>query len=177
MPKEEIISQARLYDGRLISLRVDTVRLANGKEARREIIEHADVAAIVALDEQGRVALVRQYRRAVGQEMLEIPAGLMNEGETPEQAALRELSEETGKGAQRWRRLGGFYTSPGFCNEFVHIFLARGLSALPGTPDEDEDLALSWLPLPEALRLVSSGDICDGKSVAGLLLAAQDPEC
>jgi ADP-ribose pyrophosphatase len=139
----------------------------------REIVEHAPVVAIVPIDEDGDVILVRQYRLAAEEGLLEVPAGLVDEGEDLEAAAQRELQEETGYRADELRRLGGFFVSPGFCTEFIHIFLATGLieSSLDG--DEDEDIVVERVPLREAVHLVRSGGIKDAKSVAGILLAAQ----
>lgn len=147
--------------------------MADGRQARREVAEHADVVAVVALDRAGRVLLVRQYRLPAAQVLLEVPAGGVDPGESPEEAAQRELQEETGHRARSLKRLGAFYVSPGYCTEFVHVFLARRLvkSAVP--PDADEQIEVVRIPLREALRLVESGEIRDGKSIIGLLLAAE----
>ena len=155
-----------------MNLRVDTVELPGGRRATREVVEHGDVVAIVPLLDDGSVFLVRQYRLPTGQVMLEVPAGGVDGGETPEQAAQRELGEECGRRAGRLERLGGFYVSPGFTNEFVHVFLATELEPSPLRPEADEQLAVVQLPLEEALRLVSVGEVCDAKSVIGLMWAA-----
>jgi len=156
----------------VVNLRIDTVELASGRRATREVVEHADVVAIVPLLEDGDVLLVRQYRLPTEQVMLEVPAGGVDEGETPEDAAQRELGEECGRRAGRLERLGGFYVSPGFCSEFVHVFLATELEPSPLRPEPDEQLAVVRIPLAEALRLVSAGEIRDAKSVIGLTWAA-----
>lgn len=156
----------------MVNLRIDTVELASGRRATREVVEHADVVAIVPLLEDGGVLLVRQYRLPTEQVMLEVPAGGVDEGETPEDAAQRELGEECGRRAGRLERLGGFYVSPGFCSEFVHVFLATELEPSPLRPEPDEQLAVVRVPLAEALRLVSAGEIRDAKSVIGLTWAA-----
>jgi ADP-ribose pyrophosphatase len=170
---ERVIASRRIHEGRICNLREDTVELANGRTAYREIVEHAPVVAIVPLDENGEVILVRQYRLAAEEALLEVPAGLVDEGEDLEAAAQRELQEETGYRAATLSRLGGFFVSPGFCTEFIHIYLARGLSESPLDGDEDEDIVVERVLLAEAVRLVESGAIKDAKSVAGILLAAK----
>ncbi len=170
---EKVVSSRRIYEGRISNLREDTVELANGRAALREIVEHADVVAIVPLDDDGNVLLVRQYRLAAEDALLEVPAGMVDEGEDIAVAAQRELREETGYRAEQMQRLTGFFVSPGFCTEFVHVFLARGLVEDALDADEDEDIRLERIPLAEAVRLVTSGEIRDGKSIVGLLLAAR----
>jgi ADP-ribose pyrophosphatase len=134
-------------------------------------VEHGEVVAVVPLLEGKDVLLVRQYRLPAAQILLEVPAGGVDEGESSEQAAQRELGEECGQQAGRLERLGGFYLSPGFCSEFVHVFLATQLRPVPAHPDPDEEIAVVRLPLPEALRLVRRGEIRDGKSIIGLMWA------
>lgn len=168
-----MVSRRRIYDGRIASLREDTVALANGREALREIVEHDDVVAIVPVDADGNVLLVRQYRLAAEDVLLEVPAGMVDQGEDTAAAAQRELREETGHRAAEMQRLTGFFVSPGFCTEFVHVFLARGLSEDALAADEDEDLALVRMPLAQAVALVRSGEIRDAKSIVGLLMAAE----
>lgn len=173
MGVEITTSQEYLYFGRVINLRIDNVRLPDGMPARREIVEHRDAVTIIPMDNDGNVLLVRQYRKAVEQELLEAPAGVMNEGETPEDAARRELAEETSLAAAAWQRLAGFYSTPGFSNEYLHIFLALDLSPAEATPDEDEDISLHWLPLADALAMIETGELRDAKTIAGLLLTAR----
>lgn len=171
---ERVLSSRRLYEGRILNLRVDTVELPGGGEATREIVEHAEVAATVPVEDDGTVTLVRQYRLAVGQALLEVPAGLVQPGEPLLEAARRELEEETGLRAARLRHLVSFYVSPGFTDERVHLFLAQGLSQ--GRPQNapDERIQVVRLPLRQALALVERGDVQDAKSVIGLLLAARE---
>ncbi len=154
-----------------MNLRVDTVELSDGRRATREVVEHAEVVAVVPLLEGEDVLLVRQFRLPTEQVMLEVPAGGVDEGEKAAEAAQRELGEECGQRAGRLERLGGFYVSPGFCNEFVHLFLATELEPVERRPDPDEELEVVRLPLAEALRLVGAGEIRDGKSIIGLTWA------
>ncbi|HSP56641.1 MAG TPA: NUDIX hydrolase [Dehalococcoidia bacterium] len=170
---ERVLESRRLYDGRIMSLRVDAVLMPNGREATREIVEHAPVVAVVPVDENGDVVMVRQFRLATGDVMLEIPAGLVDEGEEIESAAQRELQEEIGYRAGHLERLSGFFVSPGFCTEFIHVFLALGLEDSDLDGDEDEDIVVERLPLAEAVRLVEEGAIRDAKSIVGILMARE----
>lgn len=170
---ERVIASRRIHEGRILNLREDTVELPGGRRALREVVEHAEVVAIVPMDAAGHVLLVRQYRLPAGQVLLEVPAGGVDPGESVEEAAQRELQEETGHGAGRWRRLGGFFVSPGYCTEFIHAFLAEELVESVAEADFDEQIAVERVPLGEALRLVESGEIRDGKSIIALLLAAK----
>ena len=173
LPPERIVDSRRLYEGRVLNLRLDTVERPDGRRFQREVVEHGPVVAIVPLADDGDVLLVRQHRAAVGEVTLEIPAGGVDRGESLQEAAQRELQEETGRRAGRLERLCGFYVSPGYCNEFIHVFLARELSPAAIEGDEEEAIEVVALPLQEALRRVRSGEIHDGKSIIGLLLAAE----
>ena len=170
---ERVIASTRIHEGRILSLREDTVELADGRRVLREVVEHAEVVAIVPLDAAGQVLLVRQYRLPAGQSLLEVPAGGIEPGESVEQAAQRELQEETRHRADCLQRLGGFFVSPGYCTEYIHLFLATGLSESAAEADFDEQIAVKRLPLSEALALVESGEIRDGKTIIGLLLVAK----
>jgi ADP-ribose pyrophosphatase len=154
-------------------MREDTVALANGGTALREVVEHAEVVAIVPLDGEGNVILVRQYRLPAQDALLEVPAGGVDDGERVEQAAQRELREETGYRAERLEKLAGFFVSPGYCTEFIHVFLATGLTEDTIAGDEDEDIAIERMPLAEAVRLIEKGEIQDAKSIVGILLAGR----
>ena len=169
---EKLLDTSLIYSGRVVRLRVDTVLLANGGTAKREVIEHPGAVAIVAFDERGDVLLVRQYRRAADRYLLEIPAGTLKPGEDLALCAHRELIEETSERASRLDPLVGFFSAPGFCSEYLHVFVATGLSPESGVPDDDEDIEVVRLPLEECLKRVRSGEICDAKSVAGLLAAS-----
>ncbi len=170
---ERVIDSRRIYEGRIVNLREDTVELDDGRRALREVVEHADVVAIIPLDEAGRVVMVRQYRLPVAQVLLEVPAGGVEPGESVEEAAQRELQEETGQRAGRLQPLGGFYVSPGYCSEFIHVLLATDLAESAAEADPDEQITVERVPLAEALRLVESGAVRDSKSIIGLLLAAR----
>jgi ADP-ribose pyrophosphatase len=163
----------RIYEGRIVSLREDEVTLVDGHSVRREVVEHADVAVMVPIDADGNVVLVRQFRLPAREVLLELPAGGVDEGESIEDAAQRELREETGFRAGRLERLAGFYASPGYCTEFMHVFLATDLIDDPAEHDADEVITLQRLPLVEAVGLIETGGVKDGKSIVGLLLAKE----
>ncbi len=171
-PPERVLDRSYPYRGRILNLRLDTVALPSGHTTRREIVEHGEVSAIVPVDDAGRVLMVRQFRLALGRDTLEIPAGGIDPGEGPEEAAQRELAEETGFRAHRLRRLGGFFVSPGYCTEYIHIFLAQGLHPAGGTPETEEATHPLWLPLEEAVAKAAAGELDDAKTVIGLLWAA-----
>ncbi len=161
----------RVYEGRVVALRVEEVELPDGRRVSREIVEHRGAAAAVPL--VGRdVLLVRQHRPAVGRDLLEIPAGTVEPGESPAACLQRELAEEIGMQAGRLEHLVTFYPSPGFLTEAVHVYLATDLvpRRLPG---EEEDLEVVRMPLGDAQALVRSGEIVDSKSIIGLLWLAQ----
>lgn len=167
---EELVSSKYVYRGSVLNLRLDTVRLPDGKESLREIAEHRGAVAIVPLDNKGRVTLVRQYRAAVGRELLEIPAGTLEEGEAAETGAPRELKEETGLQARRWDTLVRFYGSPGVLTEEMVLFLARDLREGEMQLMDDEDIQPVKLLLSDALALIARGEIADAKTIIGLLL-------
>jgi len=173
LPLERVIASRRIFAGRILSVREDTVELPDGRRTQREVVEHGEVVAIVPVDASGQVLLVRQYRLPAGRSMLEVPAGSVDPGESVEEAAQRELQEETGCRADRLHRLGGFFISPGYCTEFMHLFLATGLSEAAAAADADERITVERFPLAEALRLVEAGEIRDGKTIIGLLLVAK----
>ena len=168
---ENTLNSELIYDGRIVHLYKETVRLPNAQTATREVIRHNGAVAIVAFDADDQLLLVRQYRQAVRRALLEIPAGTLEPGEAPFDCAVRELQEETGYKPGQLLPLGGIYTAPGYTSEFIHLFLATALSESRLAQDADEFIELLRVPLPEALRLIASGEIADGKSVSGILLA------
>jgi ADP-ribose pyrophosphatase len=167
--EERTLESKQIYEGRRVSLRVDKVVLPGGRETTREVASYPDCVAIVAVDNKGNVILVRQYRHAVGRELLELPAGGIEPGEAPEESARRELEEETGYKAGKMERIGGAYTAPGYSTEFMHLFLATDLEPGPSRAEDDEIIQVVPLSLSRVQDLLSSGEICDGKSVIGLL--------
>jgi ADP-ribose pyrophosphatase len=162
-----------IYAGRILTLRLKYLPQPDGRRLLREIVEHAPGAAVVAVEDDGQVLLVRQPRPAVNTRLLELPAGLIDAGETPEQCARRELTEETGFAAGRLEPLVSFYTSPGFSTELIHIFLATDLFESHLALDDEEDIELVRLPLEAAIELVMRGELSDAKTVAGLLAYAR----
>ncbi len=173
MRPETLLSSRRIHVGRVVSLRVDEVRLPGGGTARREVVDHPGAAVIVPLTDGGEILMVRQYRYAVGEFLLELPAGTLEPGEGPLACARRELAEEVGAAAAHWEPLAVLYPSPGVLTEVMHLFLARGLTEGPPSGTEEETLAVERLPLLEALERVRRGEIRDAKSVTGLLLTAE----
>lgn len=168
---EKTLSVKRLYEGKIINVRVDTVSLPGGRTATREVVEHAGAVGVVPVNEQGEILLVRQYRYAAGKTLLEIPAGKLEPDEDPLACARRELLEETGFAASSIERLISFYSTPGFTNEILHLFLATGLTQKEQNLDKDEDIDVVPVPFEQAINLIWSGEICDAKSVAGIFAA------
>lgn len=160
-----------IYQGRIIRLALETVRLPNGAWAELEIVHHPGGAAVVALDAQQRVCLLRQYRHAAGGWLWELPAGKLDAGEAPLVTAQRELEEEAGMRAQHWQPLGRVVSSPGVFTEVVHLYLAQALAATAARTEEHEVIEIHWFPWDQALQMAQRGDIEDGKTLAGLLRA------
>ena len=166
---EKTLSSQLIYDGRTVKLRIDTVQMANGRETTREIVEHSDCIAIVAIDADDNVLLVKQFRKPVEKELLEIPAGGIDPGEDPETAVRRELREETGYLPQRVERLGGFYSAPGYCSEYLYLYLATDLVPSQLFAEDTEEISLVRVPITQIPGLITSGRLSDAKSTAGLL--------
>lgn len=168
---EKCLDTQEIYTGRIIRVHCDRVLLPNGREGMREIVEHPGGVGILALDDQGRVALVRQYRYAMGRHMWEIPAGKREAGEEPFLTARRELAEEIGAQAGTWTELGRLIASPGCYNEVLHLYMAAGLTFGPRHLDEDEFLEVAFFPAGEVVEKCLSGQLQDGKTVAAALRA------
>ncbi len=182
---ERLVASELLHRGHVLEFRVDTVERVDGRRARRDVAVHPGAVAIVALDPEDRVLLVRQYRHPAGRALLEIPAGTLDRDpasgatEDPDVAARRELEEETGYRAERWERLTDFWTAPGFATERMFLYLATDL--LPAgpdrlEPDEDEVLQLVRLPWRDAVAAAERGEIADAKSLVGILWLARRME-
>jgi ADP-ribose pyrophosphatase len=179
--RERLVSQEVIRKSRILEFRIDTIATPDGKRSTRDIAAHPGAVAVVAIDDQDRVLLVRQWRHATGGPLLEIPAGTLDRHpdgtlEDHAVAAARELEEETGSRAATWRLLGTFYTAPGFTSELMYLYLATGLTSSHADglhPDEDEHLELKPVPFTEALSMAMGGEIHDAKSMVGLLMAAR----
>jgi len=154
-----------------LGLRVDEVEMPSGRRTIREVVEHPDAVVVVPLDGEGGVYLVRQFRQAVGKHLLELPAGGTEPGEAPEACVVRELREEIGMRPGKVERLGGFYSAPGFCTEYLHLFVAGDLHPDRLPAEDAEVIDVVRVALKEIPRLISSGQIQDSKSIAGLLWA------
>ena len=175
---ERRVASRVVHKGRYLEFRVDTVERADGTRAERDVVGHPGAVAILAIDDADQVLLVRQFRLPAERVLLEVPAGTLDIDETsgevedPDLAARRELEEETGYRARRWRRLASFWTAPGFASELMHLYLATDLEpAHEGRlgPDEDERLELERMPLADAVAAARRGDIADAKSLVALL--------
>jgi ADP-ribose pyrophosphatase len=173
MPSEIVDSSEYKYRGRIINLRVDQIHTESGYQGIREIIEHPGAVAIVPIDDRQQIILVKQYRAAVGKITIEVPAGTLSKGEDPLACAQRELKEETGYQAAQIDRIGGVYTAPGISSEFIHLYLATGLTAGESATEEDESIDLLRVSLPQAIEMINDGAINDAKSVSALLLVKE----
>ncbi len=164
-------NKTTVYRGKIIDLYLELVTLPNGVKAELEIIRHPGGAAVVALDDDNRVCLLRQYRHVAGGWLWELPAGKLDPGEPPDATARRELEEEAGLRASRWEPLGSIVSSPGVFTEIVHLFLARNLVPVPANTEEHELIEVHWVPFTEALFRAQTGEITDAKTVIGLFRA------
>lgn len=166
---EKAIRRVNTYNGIIVDVSVDMVKLQNDFITMREVVHHPGGVCVAAVDENEMVTVVRQFRYPFGDHLLELPAGKLEKGEEPLPAAMRELSEETGLEAEQWVDLGHIYTSPGFSTERLYIYLAMGLKQGEAHPDPNEFLDVEKMPLSELMKLVDEGTIHDAKTVAGLL--------
>jgi ADP-ribose pyrophosphatase len=171
-----IRSTQSVFKGRLLQLEIQDVQLPDGSHSNFEVVRHPGGAGVVALDHEGNVLLVRQYRVGVGDALWELPAGLLNPDEPPEVCAVRELQEETGYKPGRLEYLGGFYPAPGYCTEMLHLFFATELIESPLTGDADEFIELGRIPFGDALAMVDAGEIVEAKTIIGLMRVAARPD-
>jgi 8-oxo-dGTP pyrophosphatase MutT (NUDIX family) len=169
MLKPTTIASNHIHRGRVIDVYSERLRYANGRDHEIDLVRHPGAAAVVAMDDAGRVCLVRQYRQGVTDFLWEIPAGKLDCGEAPERCAVRELAEETGVTARAWTPLGLYIPAPGIFTELIHMYLARELEVGTPTPDTDEELELKWMPLGEAIEHVLRGEWNDGKTALALM--------
>ena len=169
MNREITVKSEKIFEGRILNLRIDTVELENQKYAKREIVEHKGASAVIAINDKDELLLVKQYRKAVEEFLYELPAGLINVAEEPLECALRELREETGYEAQTIKKVFEFYSSPGFSNEKIHLFMAENLNFISTKFDEDEFIEISSFSREEAKKMIDSGRITDSKTLIGLL--------
>lgn len=169
LAEEKTISSRLIYAGRAVNLRVDTVQTANGRQTTREIVEHGECVAIIPVDKDNNILLVRQFRKPVEKELLELPAGGIDPGEDAEAAVRRELSEEIGLKPGKVTRLGGFYSSPGYGTEYLHLYLATDLVPHQLHAEDTEGISVVRVPVSEITNLIASGEVEDAKTIAGLL--------
>ena len=172
MTRLRVVQRRLIYRGRVIRL-VREVLAVQGRRMIRETVQHPGAVVIVPMVDRSHMVFVRQYRRAVGRELLELPAGTLSAGERPARCASRELQEETGWRARRWRRLGQFYPAPGFTSEQMTVFLAQDLQPVSAHPDPDELIHPVVLSVRSALRFIRTGRLRDAKSIIGVLFALE----
>ena len=167
----ELLRSETLLKGRAFTIRRDWLKTPDGRETKYDIIEHGGSAVIVPIDADGNLLFVRQYRHAAGTDLLELPAGTLDEGEEPAVCAAREIREETGFAAGKLEKIGEFYLAPGYSTEFMVVYLATDLKHDPLEADADEFLSVEKIPVKQALEMAEKGGIPDAKSLAALLLA------
>ena len=165
--EERTLATTHPWTGRRIRVRVDEVERSDGHRTTREVVEHPGAVAILAWDGE-RLAMVRQWRHATGEVLLEIPAGTLEPDEAPLATAERELAEESGLAAARWEEGPRFFTAPGFCDELMHLYLATGLTPASAEADADEILEAEWMSLSDALAAIDDGRVRDAKTIAGV---------
>ncbi len=171
MSDYERLASERVYEGRLLKIDRDRVRLPNGRETTLEMVRHPGASAIVPFITPGDILLIRQFRYATGGFIYEVPAGTLNPGEDPETCARREVEEESGHRAGRLERLASIYTTPGFTDEVIHLYAAFDLTPVGQNLDHDEVLTVERMPLAEAIVRIGRGEIVDSKTICALLLA------
>lgn len=167
--EEKTIAAKEIYQGKVLNLRLDRVMLPNGREAQREVVEHPGAVAVVARNDAGEIILVKQYRYSVKDLIWEIPAGKLEKGEDPLLCAKRELAEETGLVAEKWLHLSTFYTTPGFSDEIMYLYLAENLKEESRNPDDDEFIEIGKFTCDELRKMITENKIKDAKTMVGLL--------
>ena len=166
---EKTIKTEKIFNGKIVNLRVDEVLLENGNKSTREIVEHNGAVAILAINEKGKIFLVKQFRKPFEKELIELPAGKLEPEEKPEECAIRELEEEIGYRPKKIEKLNSIYTSPGFSNEEIHIFLASDLEKTKIHRDEDEFMDVMEVSLEEIKKMIDNEQIHDAKTIVGIL--------
>ncbi|MFC1955497.1 NUDIX hydrolase [Chloroflexota bacterium] len=169
MAEEKTISTRLIFSGQVVKLRIDTIGTADGREATREIVEHTDCVAIIAVDVDDNILLVKQFRKPVEKELLEIPAGGIDPGEDADSTVRREMQEETGYAPGNVECLGGFYSTPGYCTEYLYLYLVSDLTPSQLFAEDTAGIEVVRVPIADISDLIASGKICDAKSIAGLL--------
>lgn len=170
---ETTLSSETLYQGKIVRFHVDQIQLPDGRESTRAVVDHPGAVCVLPMTPEREVILVKQYRYAIGEVLLEAPAGTCHPGEPPAETAYRELIEETGYEAQSWDFLGEAWSAPGFCSERMHFYIARDLVARGQQPDPDENIEVVRLPFDTCLQKVAAGEIHDAKTMVILLRAEQ----
>jgi ADP-ribose pyrophosphatase len=169
----KLLKRTTVYEGRVFTILVDDVRYPSGNHSVREVAVHSGGAVVLAVDTSRNILLVRQHRYPLSEFIWELPAGKLNRGEDPLDCAQRELAEETGYRSDRWTKLTAIYTSPGFCSERLHIYLAESIVPRPegrALEEGEETMTLSSVPLRDAVAMIERGEIVDGKSICGILI-------
>ncbi|MFA7352279.1 MAG: NUDIX hydrolase [Dehalococcoidales bacterium] len=167
--EEETLSSKIAFNGEILNVRVDEIRLPGGRKSTREIIEHSDAVAVVPIDRNGNMILVKQYRRGAGKDLLAMPAGCVGPGENPEETVKRELQEEIGYLPNKITSMGGFYASPGYNTEYLYLYLATELVPAKLHAEDTDSIEVVPVPIKSITDYIKSGKVCDAKSVAGIL--------
>lgn len=171
---EKTMKSEKIYEGKMLNLRIDTVELPDKKYSKREIVEHPGAVCIVPINTNNEIYLVKQYRKAIDKVIYEIPAGKIEIGEEPKDCAIRELKEETGLRADNYEYIAEFYTSPGFCNEKMYLFIATNLEEGEATPDTDEYIDVEKYPIEKLVHMIEIGEISDSKTIIGIQMAERE---
>lgn len=174
--EEKTMKTEKIYDGKILNLRIDTVELPDKKYSKREIIEHPGAVGIVAITNNNEMVLVKQFRKAIEKELIEIPAGKLEIGEEPKDCVIRELKEETGYSAEKITYIMEFYTSPGFSNEKLYLFLAEDLHEGVAEPEKDEYIEVLKIKIDDLISMINKGEVLDSKTIIGSFIAKKITE-